>query len=219
MLARGRPASDAATFRCGEVQTRRASDPNEGTHGVSTASGTKRASEEGSEGSTQERTQVERAAPDDWERVRAIRLQALRDSPDAFWTLLEQDVRLPPKTWRSRLAQPDAATFIARLDERDAGIVFTAQFEGRPGVAGLFGMWVAPFARRLGLADRLVDAVVTWGRDAGFERIVLEVADGNLPAIRLYDRSGFEPTGKLGRLPPPRSHITEHERARVLLPR
>jgi hypothetical protein len=40
----------------------------------------------------------------------------------------------------------------------------------------------------------------------------LEVGDTNAYAVRLYERAGFVPTGVTASLPPPRAHITEHER-------
>ena len=77
-------------------------------------------------------------------------------------------------------------------------------------------MWVAPVARGRGVGDGLVDAVVDWARAAGYPRVVLDVGDENLPAIRLYERKGFEPTGRTRTFSEPRTHIREHERALVL---
>ena len=59
----------------------------------------------------------------------------------------------------------------------------------------------------------LIEALIDWARTAGHDRLLLDVADTNLPAVRLYERMGFEPTGAVGSLPPPREHIREHGRA------
>lgn len=77
-------------------------------------------------------------------------------------------------------------------------------------------MWVAPGYRGRGVGHALVAAVAAWARSAGHRRLRLEVADHNAQAVRLYERAGFIATGAHGRLPPPRDHITEHERALVL---
>ncbi len=74
-------------------------------------------------------------------------------------------------------------------------------------------MWVAPEARGAGVGLALAQAVTEWARGAGFATLRLDVADANEPAVRLYARAGFAPTGAVGALPPPRAHITEHERA------
>ncbi len=150
--------------------------------------------------------------PDGWERVRAIRLRALREDPDAFGTTLAQDAVRPPEVWRERLAGGATATFLVRSAGADVGLAVGSPFRGREGAAGLFAMWVAPEARGKGVGDRLVEAVVLWARSIGYERVLLEVADENAAAIKLYERHGFAPTGRTGTLPAPRTHVREHER-------
>jgi len=157
--------------------------------------------------------EIERMAPEGWERVRATRLRALADAPDAFATTLAQDQARPPESWRTSLEDSGVATFLAVRDGEDVGLVVGAPWRGRDGVAGLFAMWVTPDARGSGAADALVRAVVAWARGEGFRRLVLEVADENPAAVCLYERHGFLPTGATGTLPPPRTHVREHERA------
>jgi len=55
-------------------------------------------------------------------------------------------------------------------------------------------------------------------RGEGRSRIVLDVADGNAAAVRLYESRGFARTGVTGTLPPPREHVLEHQRALELRP-
>jgi GNAT superfamily N-acetyltransferase len=162
--------------------------------------------------------QAERMGPGAWERVRAIRLRALADAPDAFGSTLAEALAQPQPVWRARLADPRAATFLVGSHAGDVGLVTGAPFEERPGAAGLFGMWVAPEVRGRGVGDVLVDAVVAWARAAGHERLSLDVADTNVAAIALYARNGFVATGVTGSLPPPREHILEHERSLPLRP-
>ncbi len=147
-----------------------------------------------------------------WRRYRAVRLRALSEAPDAFARRLEEEAASDPAEWQA-LFHDDAATFVAVIDAADVGLVTGAKMRGREGVAGLFGLWVAPEARRRGVGDALVRAVVDWARGAGYARLLIEVADSNGPAVALYARAGFEPTGATGTMPPPREHITEHERA------
>lgn len=160
--------------------------------------------------------EIERMTSEGWERVRAVRLAALADAPDAFATTLEQDQARAPESWRERLDNQKAATFLATSSGRDVGMVFGAPWVDRPGDAGLFAMWVAPVGRGTGVASQLIDSVIEWARAGGYRRVVLEVADKNARAIRLYERHGFAPTGGTGCLPPPRSHLLEHELALVL---
>lgn len=158
--------------------------------------------------------QLRRMPPEEWERVRALRLRALRDAPDAFWNTLAQEEALSPEDWRGRLHT--GATFIASRDGEDIGIATGAVFPDEDGAAGLFGMWVAPHMRGTGVAGLLVDEIIDWARAAGYRRLMLGVSDHNAAATRLYERKGFVPTGEVGALPPPRAHILEHVRTLVL---
>lgn len=55
---------------------------------------------------------------------------------------------------------------------------------------------VAPAARRQGIARMLLDDLFRRARRAGARSIGLEVAADNAPARRLYEASGFTPTGR-----------------------
>ena len=159
-------------------------------------------------------THIHRAQPDDWPRVRAIRLRALEEAPDAFSSTWQREHAWAPGIWQDRLSATDVATFIATstATDEDAGMVVGAPYDGRPGTAGLFGMWVAPEARGRGVGDALVEAMVDWARAMAFTSVLLEVADANHIAIALYARHGFTRNGNRSTLPPPREHIAEHER-------
>lgn len=152
-----------------------------------------------------------------WQRFRAVRLRALADTPDAFARTLAEETAFSEADWRRRLTS-GAKTFVAVSDTDDVGMVSGEAWDGRLKTAGLFGMWVAPEARHRGVGKALVLRVVDWAKATGFEVLVLDVADDNRPAIALYERVGFRPTGKVGTLPPPREHVKEHERLLLLNP-
>ena len=156
---------------------------------------------------------VERLTGTEWRRLRRIRLAALEDAPDAFGTTVEAARELPDGAWRQQAE--DLPTFVATVDGSDVGIVRGAIAESKLD-AFLISMWVAPSERGRRVGEQLIEAVAGWARDAGFQRLLLDVADGNAPAIALYERLGFRPTGETSRYPSPRSHVTEHRRALML---
>lgn len=51
---------------------------------------------------------------------------------------------------------------------------------------------VLPEYRRRGIARKLVEASVNYARERGASQITLEVIDGNVPAVKLYEALGFE---------------------------
>jgi ribosomal protein S18 acetylase RimI-like enzyme len=67
-----------------------------------------------------------------------------------------------------------------------------------PEAAEVISMWVAPAARGRGVGDRLLAEVERWARERGARTLRLAVAAGNRPAVALYLRHGFRPTGQLG---------------------
>jgi GNAT superfamily N-acetyltransferase len=158
-------------------------------------------------------TTIERVGAAGWQRVHTVRLRALRDAPDAFWTSAGQDAAQPPEVLRARLERPETVHLVAARPTGDVGLVVGAPHRKTPENAALHAMWVAPEARGTGVGAALVAEVVTWAKRAGYRRLRLDVVDTNEAAIGLYDRLGFHPTGVTGAFPPPRDHLTEHERA------
>ena len=148
---------------------------------------------------------IKRMRSEDWSRVREIRLRALRDTPDAFGSTAEREEQFTEADWRGRLES--GATFLALAGERGLGMAVCSPYHDREGAAGLFGMWVAAETRGQGVGRQLIEAVLQHASAEGFERVLLDVGDANEAAIRLYASCGFEPTGRRGTLPEPRTHI------------
>ncbi|WP_307845515.1 GNAT family N-acetyltransferase [Planomonospora sp. ID67723] len=59
------------------------------------------------------------------------------------------------------------------------------------GWAGLFGMATLPEARGKGAARGVIAALAGWAGARGAGRMYLQVERGNIPALRLYERTGF----------------------------
>jgi GNAT superfamily N-acetyltransferase len=152
-------------------------------------------------------TKIERLISGDERRLRAIRLRALADTPDAFATTYEEASSLTVEEWQRQLEQ--FATFVATAGAGDIGIVRGARPDNDNDTAYLVSMWVAPEMRRQGVAAALVDCVVEWASTEGYRRLVLDVVESNIAAMALYSMKGFVANGTLGTLPPPRQHIRE----------
>lgn len=149
--------------------------------------------------------------------VRALRLAALADTPDAFCATHAEEAALPESAWRDRLTATDVVNLVARSASEPVGLT-VVQLWGSGEVAGVASVWVAPGGRGHGVGDALLEAALAEARARGYRRAVLEVGDHNVPAQRLYARHGFRPTGVTSTLPPPRTHVAEHELAVDLSP-
>jgi GNAT superfamily N-acetyltransferase len=154
---------------------------------------------------------IERLRVGDEGRLRAIRLRALRDAPEAFETTFDEASARPLESWQRQLEE--LVTFVAVVGDFDVGIVRGARHDDRDDTAYLLSMWVAAEARRQGIGSALIDAVVGWAKELGFTRLLLDVGEANAAAMALYSQKGFVPTGIVGRLPPPRAHVHEIQMA------
>jgi GNAT superfamily N-acetyltransferase len=150
---------------------------------------------------------IERLTAGSGERLRSIRLRALTDVPDAFGTTLAEAAAEPRESWESQIEQ--MATFVATAAGCDLGLARGARHDRLPDTGYLLSMWVAPEARRQGTAAELVGAVIDWARKERLNRLVLDVAENNQPALALYTHEGFVPNGTHGTLPAPRAHVRE----------
>ena len=157
-----------------------------------------------------------------WETIRQLRLQGLKTDPDAFGSTYDFESAQPQQFWLDRIRNPDAHQLLVTLDGQPVGlcVVFALQPQHwshwRAGMGAIFGVWVHPSARGQAVAAALMSGAIEHAKKVGLTSLVLEVGDENWPAIKLYARVGFEPTGRTSRLEPPRAHITEHERMLIL---
>jgi GNAT superfamily N-acetyltransferase len=137
------------------------------------------------------------ALAEDWERVRDVRLAALREAPDAFATTYEATEDQPPWRWQSWVTGEGSRTRTAIfVDEPAPDADFTAMatgaiFNDEPTTAHLFAMWVRPDMRGAGIGRALVAEVLAWARERGAGHVFLRVTDGNDGARGLYEACGF----------------------------
>lgn len=149
---------------------------------------------------------VRRIRPDEGPAFRAIRLQAMRDSPQAFGSTLTETQARPDAYWEGRARSGAEARenvlFVAEDVDRWVGIVagFIDDATATRSVA-LVSLWVHPAYRGQGVGRQLVGQIVAWAREREARRVVLWVTQGNDAATSLYQRCGFRATGNSQPLP------------------
>jgi ribosomal protein S18 acetylase RimI-like enzyme len=139
---------------------------------------------------------VRRLREDEVELLRDVRLRALADAPWAFGSSYAREVAYPPERWQRFADHHESVIYVAVEGGTAYGMAGGYVPEG--GDVVLWGMWVDPRARGLGLARTLVEAVVAWARERGAPAIRLDVTDTERagPAAALYRSLGFAPTGE-----------------------
>lgn len=135
---------------------------------------------------------VRRGGPDDWAQLRAIRLEALADTPEAYGAHYQEVVRWSAQRWRDVAAQWHY--YLGDVQGEVVGMISARLTDEAPLAGWLYSMYVAPRARGTGLADSLVDAVTQWVRSQGARELYLQVTSSVARARVFYERCGFRPT-------------------------
>ncbi|MGW6917714.1 GNAT family N-acetyltransferase [Kitasatospora sp. NPDC054939] len=143
----------------------------------------------------------ERIRPGDWERLRAVRLEQLQDTPMAFMETYSTALAHGDEEWRFRairVNEPGCVGLVAVDGATGEWVGTMLAMTPEPGTAVLMGVWVHPDhrGRARGVTDGLLDAVTAWARgDGGADRMVLRVHEQNERAQAFYRRRGFAFTG------------------------
>ena len=133
------------------------------------------------------------------EIYRNIRLEALRNYPEAFGSSFEEESQWPLDNFKIRLTDNHSFTFGFFDNEQLDGVV-TLVFEKRIKLkhrANIFAMYVRPEKCGSGIARKLMTMAIEKAREVeAIEQIYLAVVSTNEAAKKLYRSLGFEIYGK-----------------------
>ena len=128
-----------------------------------------------------------------------VLLAAAIGSEPGDWLLATEETREIADERRYLKAvrrHPDAAVLVATDAEHVVGRLSLAR-DPHPASAHVadLGLMVAASHRRQGVGRSLLEAAVAWARRAAVQKLELHVFPWNEPAIRLYEKFGFEREG------------------------
>lgn len=132
---------------------------------------------------------------------RALRLEALKNHPEAFAAAYESEAAEPDEYWVRRLPREEAdstgALYFAESAEALVGMAGIWRRDGRKvhhsGI--VWGVYVRPEWRGLRIGEKLVTACVGWARRHRLRMVRLATMAANQSAVRCYERCGFAPYG------------------------
>jgi GNAT superfamily N-acetyltransferase len=130
----------------------------------------------------------------DWATLRAVRIEALSDSPMAFMSRLEDEQALTESDWQRAF---DGATWtVAEVAGAVIGLVKVVREPILSPVRYLESIWVAPLHRRNRVFSALLARIIETERREGASDLLIWVLEDNHPARRVYEACGFRPTGR-----------------------
>ncbi|WP_262284920.1 N-acetyltransferase [Micromonospora sp. MA102] len=146
---------------------------------------------------------IRRIAAGEWRQLRAIRLEALQDSPTAFSTPLAEATALCDSVWQRDAAREadsaSSATFVATGEAGDwVGTAAVAPLAEVSDHAHVYAVYVTPAHRGpAGPAAALMTAAIRFARDhIDAAWLTLGVHEDNPRARAFYRKLGFAETGK-----------------------
>ena len=133
-------------------------------------------------------------SPDEWPRLREIRLASLLDSPDAFGGRYEREVAFTEREWRELFNLN--SYLVASIDGKDIAMMFLEKLRGDFGATcWVGGCWSNPQYRGIGALRSMFDYVDSVKDQRGWQIQGLGVFIVNESAIAAYEKLGFKAMG------------------------
>ena len=138
---------------------------------------------------------IRHATSSDVDSFRELRLEALKNHPDAFGQDYNDIILRPQKYWDETLTinSKEEALFFA--EQNGQLIAITGIFRGSSKKslhkATIWGVYVKPEWRGHRISEALIRACLDWAKEQGLAIVYLGVVTTNQSAIKSYNRCGF----------------------------
>jgi GNAT superfamily N-acetyltransferase len=142
-----------------------------------------------------QKIEVSLLIPDEWERLKQIRIRALTANPKAFGAKLTEVMSQPKDDWLKLYEKEDY--LIASSGGVDVGMLYIEVLKGDHGATcWIGGCWTDPDFRGIGVMRSLFNYIDDHASEKGWQRQGLGVWADNLVAINSYKSLGFAFAGE-----------------------
>ena len=134
-------------------------------------------------------------APDEWSRLRDIRLRSLVENPEAFGASHEALSKFSESEWRNEFSK--LTHLVATTDQVDISIMNIEILDGDFGATcWIGGCWTDPAYRGAGALRAMFNYLDLHAANRGWQKQGLGVWQDNYEAIAAYERLGFVAMGE-----------------------
>lgn len=146
------------------------------------------------------KTDIRRLKLTDSENFFNLRLESLKNAPYYFLSSYEDEKKSGHEFYETILKREDPENIIfgAFINDQLAGIVgiYQSTYPRLKHKATLWGTYVTPEKRQMGLAKKLIEIAISHARDQMKCAVInLSVGNDNISAIKLYEILGFKKWG------------------------
>lgn len=145
---------------------------------------------------------IRKASVKDWKKFKEIRLDALRNNPEAFGSAYEEEVNRTDNRWKNSLRNKNKVVFLALDKEIPVGLSKIAYESAikMNHLAHIYSVYVKPEYRGRKISNRLIKSVLADAKNKKIiKKVKLNVVTKQLPAINLYKKFGFKILAKLSK--------------------
>lgn len=127
---------------------------------------------------------------DDWQIYKDLRLQMLREEPQAYSQTLDELSKRSDEDWKDKTGSDNMAILMAFVDGKSAGM--SGLFYEERDVVAIWGVFVKKEFRGMGLGKRLMEEIEKEiKKDKGVKNIQVSVTSSQTTALELYKKLGF----------------------------
>ena len=150
--------------------------------------------------------EVRRVRPHEWPAVKCVRLEMLRDTPNAFVTTIDEALAHDDQLWidRARAGSLGDAQLTLLAFDRDVAMGMAVGLRrarhGEP-VLVVVSVFLAESFRGAGVAEEMFRQLEEWGSSWGAGQSTLWVEEGNHRAAGFYEKIGYALTLDRAKVP------------------
>ena len=105
--------------------------------------------------------------PDNWLRLKNIRLRALFENPEAFGPTFDEESKLNEQSWRDRFKKEDY--LIGSIENEDVGTMYIEVLKGDHGATcWIGGCWTDPKYRGFGVMKSMFEFIDLHSKEKGW---------------------------------------------------